>query len=91
VPGNGFALHGHNIKVEGGDPACGVYLVPAEDPSQKVKITRILENSPSKIMGLSLATGFLMNRIEVVTQFSGGSAPLKTPRTVTSAFMLEEI
>jgi hypothetical protein len=93
VPGNQFAIHGHKIKVAGDDPDLGVYLVPVEDPSKKVKITRIAENSPSKITGvLPDSTGYSHNRIEIRTQFSGATnAPLKTPRVITSAFTLEEI
>jgi hypothetical protein len=91
VPGNGFMIHGHNIRIEGDDPACGLYFVPVEDPSKKVKITRILENNPSKVMGLSASTGVSINRIEIVTQHSGGGTLLTSPRTITSPFTLEEI
>jgi len=91
VPGNGFTIHGHNIKIEGDDLACGLYFVPLEDPSKKVKITRILENNPSKVMGLSFTSGYLLNRIEIVTQYSSGSVTLQAPRTITSPFTLEEI
>jgi hypothetical protein len=91
VVGNGFTIHGHNIKIEGDDPACGLYFVPVEDPTKKVKIPRILENNPSKVMGLSLSTGFSVNRIEIVTQHTGGGSLLAAPRTITSPFTLEEI
>jgi hypothetical protein len=92
VPGNGFSLHGHNIKNEGDDPSCGVYFVPVEDPSKRVKVTRILENTPSKIMGIiPPSTGFTLNRIEIVTQFTTGNTLLTGPRTISSPFTLEEI
>jgi len=91
VPGNAFTIHGHNIKVDGADPACGLYLVPVDDPSKKVKITRILENNPSKIMGISVSTGFSTNRIEIVTQYTSGGSFLASPRTITSPFILDEI
>jgi len=91
VPGNGFTVHGHNIKIDGTDPACGLYFVPVEDPSKKVKVTRILENNPSKVMGLSVNTGYLINRIEIITQFTGGGVNLQAPRTITSPSTLEEV
>ena len=52
VPGNAFVLTGDKIKLAGDDPECGLYFVPEEDPSAAVKVTRIIENSPSKIIGL---------------------------------------
>jgi hypothetical protein len=92
VPGDQFAIHGHKIKIAGDHPDVGVYLVPADDPSKKVKIDRIAENSPSKITGiLPASTGSNINRIEIHTQFSGAAnTPLKNPRIITSAFTLEE-
>ena len=91
VPGNGFTIHGHNIKIEGTDPACGLYIVPVDDPSKRVKVPRILENNPSKVMGLSVSTNYLINRIEIVTQFTSGGINLQSPRTITSPFTLEEV
>jgi hypothetical protein len=93
VNGDQFSIHGHKIKVAGDDPTVGVYIVPVEDPSKKVKITRIAENSPTKITGvLPDSTGFNLNRIEIHTQFTGSTSnTLKTPRVITSAFTLEEI
>jgi len=90
VPGNGFTVHGHNIKIEGDDPACGLYIVPVDNPAKRVKILRILENNPTKVMGLSMNTGSLTNRIEIVTQYSSGGHTLAAPRTITSPFTIEE-
>ena len=53
VGGNLFAIHGHKIKVAGDDPACGVYFVPVNDPSQAVKAERIADNTASKISGIT--------------------------------------
>jgi len=89
VPGNGFTIHGHNIRIEG-DGTCGVYFVPVQDPTKKVKVSRILENNPSKVMGIAPSTGYKVNRVEIVTQFTRGSVPLSNPRTITSPFTLEE-
>jgi len=89
VPDNGFTIHGHNIKIEG-DGVCGVYFVPVQDASKKVKVSRILENNPSKVMGIAPGTGCKVNRVEIVTRFTHGSFPLSNPRTITSSFTLEE-
>jgi hypothetical protein len=91
VPGDMFILTGHKIKVEGDDPSIGVFLVPVDDPSKRVKITRIAENTPAKIVGvIPPSTGYAANRIEIRTQYTGGSAFLKTPRVITGGFTLEE-
>jgi hypothetical protein len=91
VPGNQFIIHGHKIKVAGNNPGVGVYFVPAEDPSKAVKVTRIAENSPSKIIGIAPQVNNTHNRIEIRTQFGGSSTKfLKTPHSITSGFVLEE-
>jgi len=90
VPGNGFTVHGHNVKIDGDNPACGLFFTPVEDPSKRVKVTRILENNPSKIMGIAPSTGCAVNRIEIVTQHTSGNIPLVAPRTITSPFTIEE-
>jgi len=90
VPGNGFTVRGQNVKIEGTDPACGVYFVPVQDPSKKVKVTRILENNPSKVMGIAPPTGYNENRIEIVTQYTKGNITLHSPRTLISPFTIEE-
>jgi len=90
VHGNGFAVHGRNIKIEGSDPRCGMYFVSVEDPAKRVKVERIFENNPSKVMGLIPKTDYLINRIEIVTQFINGGHFLSAPRTITSPFTVEE-
>ena len=91
VPGHQFVLNGNKIKVAGDNPDCGVYIVPVDDPSRVTKITRFAENSQSKVIGLlpNTRTGLPLHRVEIRTQFSGGTI-LKTPRLITSSFLLEE-
>jgi len=90
VAGHGFAVHGHNIKIEGDDP-CGMYFVPVNDTSKKVKVERILENNPSKITAIAPVVDLRVNRVEIVTKFSSSSTALLTPRTITSPFTIEDI
>jgi hypothetical protein len=92
VPGSQFAIHGHKIKVDGNQPDIGLFFVPVDDPSKAVKVERIAENTPSKITGIAPQTKYPRNRIEIRTQFtSSGSILLKSPRVITSNFILEEV
>jgi hypothetical protein len=91
APGNQFVLLGNKIRVEGDDPACGVYFVPVVDPSKAVKVTRIAENNPSKIIGIAPKTQYKYNKIEIRTQFESSYIKfLKKVRVITSGFVIEE-
>jgi len=90
-PGDQFILRGRKIKIAGNDTACGVYFVPVDDPSKAVRAARIAENCPSKIIGIAPATGFMQNRIEIRTQFTGaGNRFLKEVCVIKSSFTVEE-
>jgi hypothetical protein len=92
VPGNQVAIHGSKIEVCGADPGVGVFFVPVDNPSGAVKMPRLGIHQPSLITGIAPHTGSQFNRIEVRTQFSGVNGRyLKALRTLTSAFVLEEI
>jgi len=91
VPGDQFILSGSKIKIAGDNPACGLYFVPVEDPTKAVKVTRIAENSPSRIIGIVPVTNYLHVKVEVRTQFGGSSSKLlKNVRIITSDFEIEE-
>ena len=92
APGNQFIISGSKIKLAGADPGVGVYFVPADNPAGAVKVTRIAENSPSKIIGICPMTGSQLNFIEIRTQYtSATNVFLKTPRIITSDFVLEKV
>jgi hypothetical protein len=56
-----------------------------------VTVTRIGENTSTKITGIAPATGYEKNKIEIRTQYTGSSVSfLKTPRAITSRFILSE-
>jgi hypothetical protein len=57
-PGNEFVITGHKIKVEGDDPSCGVYFVPVGIPDPAVKVARLAENSPNKLIGIVPGVGW---------------------------------
>jgi len=91
IPGHQFVLTGHKIKTAGDDTGVGVFFVPVDDPSSAVKVTRIAENSASKIIGIAPQTNYQYNRVEIRTQFEGSSTKfLKTLRTITGSFIIEE-
>jgi hypothetical protein len=93
VPGNGFIITGDKIKIAGEDPSLGLYLVPVDGTEAPVKITRIIENTSSKITSIlpSAGSGYYLNRLEIRTQYTGSTTIfLKEPRVITSGFTLEE-
>jgi len=92
VPDNLFIIRGSKIKIAGDDPNVGLYFVPVSDPAQAVKVTRIAGNTSTKIVGIAPKTEHVQNRIEIRTQYAGSnSILLKTPRIITSDFILEEV
>ncbi|MDR0456704.1 MAG: DUF4469 domain-containing protein [Treponema sp.] len=92
VPGNMFCITGSKIKIAGDHPDCGVYFVPLDDPSKAVKVSRIAENNPSRIIGICPYTDSSRNRIEIRTQFTGSTTIfLKNLRVITGNFILEAI
>jgi len=79
--GGVIEVRGYNLRIEGDDPSCGLWLVG--DNGQEVKATVIIENKPSKIIAmipaLNIGGGFC--NVKVVTQHTGGGTLLKTPKT----------
>jgi hypothetical protein len=91
LPGNMIAIYGKKIKIDGDNPANGVYFVPT-DGSPAVKMARMGENGAAKITGIAPDTLYAYNRIEIRTQFNGsGSNFLKEPRVITGLFTAEVI
>ena len=90
VEGNMFTLHGRGIQIKGDPALVGLYFVPVDEPTAAVKVARIIENFPHKIIGIAPATHHQFNRLEIRTQFSSGNTLLKAPRTISSPFVLEE-
>jgi hypothetical protein len=92
LPGDQFILTGYKIKVAGDDPSCGMFFVPVANPSQAVKVTRLAENTSSKIIGIVPDISFQNIRIEIRTQFGGSNTRLlKKPRVISSSFVIEHV
>jgi hypothetical protein len=88
TPGNMVHILGHKIKVEGGDPACGVWFINQAD-SSRTKITEHLAvNRSTELVGGIPPLTAGNYKLEVVTQFSSGSFVLKEPRSVTLPVVL---
>jgi hypothetical protein len=81
-----FSIAGHKIKVEGDNPAVGVYFVSTVSPTQRVKVVgHLAENIAAKVIGIVPALSAGSYTLEIVTQFSSGSSLLKEPRTIAFA------
>jgi hypothetical protein len=90
LPDDQFAIHGHKIKIAGDDPGVGVFFVPTDASTPAIKVSRVAENTATKITGIVPDSGYAYNRIEIRTQFAGSGANfLKEPRVITSSFILE--
>jgi len=90
-PGNQFVLSGHKVKIAGDDPSCGMYFAD-ESGGGPVKVMRLVENNSSKLIGIIPETVWEHSRIEIRTQYGGSSTVfLKTPRVITSKFVLERV
>ena len=82
TPGRNLKINGSKIKVVGTAPTIGVYFVNTTTNARtKVDPTDMVVNNPSELIVVipSLPAGSY--RLEVVTQFSGGSTLLNVPRT----------
>jgi hypothetical protein len=66
--------------------------VSADDPDKAVKVQRIGENTASMVTGITPIVPFPRSLIEIRTQFTGSkNTLLKTPRIITSKFVLERV
>jgi hypothetical protein len=69
-------VRGYNLKIEGGNPACGLWFVAG---GAEIKAGTVIENKPSRIIAMIPAMAAGTYQIKVVTQFTGGKL-LKTPK-----------
>jgi hypothetical protein len=91
TPGGIFIIAGHKIKVAGTHADCGVYFVDAVNAASvnREKVSgNLAENSAGKIIGKipNIAPGKW--KVQIITQYTGGSFMLKTPRTIELAHEL---
>jgi hypothetical protein len=81
TPGGMVHITGHKIKVEGTDAACGVWFVKQADGTRTKVAENLGLNRASEVMALVPALSAGKYKVEIVTQYSHGTA-LKAPRTI---------
>jgi hypothetical protein len=86
TPGGQFSVAGHKIKAAGDKPEVGVYFVSADGAGPRVKMGgHLAENAANKLIGVIPALDAGTWKMEVVTQYTTGSAFLKEPRALEFA------
>lgn len=73
-------VRGYNLKIEGDNPACGLWFV--NENGTETKATILIENKPSRIIAMIPLLDEGNYQVKVVTQHSGSSL-LKTPKVYT--------
>ena len=81
---------GHRIKIEGNPATVGIWLVRLDDPTQRVKVSRVVTNNVSRIEFIVPEIVFGQCCLEIKTYYSGASNPLNDVRTIKSSFTLEK-
>ncbi|GHV90365.1 hypothetical protein AGMMS50268_37560 [Spirochaetia bacterium] len=82
TPGKMAHILGNKIKVDGNDPAVGLWFVSEAAGNPRTRVTENLGiNKGSEIMAEIPALTPGTYRLEIVTQYAGGT-PLKEPRTI---------
>ena len=71
-------LRGYNLRIEGGDPTCGLWFV-AENGTE-TKATVLVENKPSRIIAMIPTLPAGNYQVKVVTQYANGVKMLNTPK-----------
>jgi len=87
TPGGIFSVSGSKLKVAGDDPECGLYFASALDPDLRFKAkAKFAVNSSARLCGVVPPAPPGDYRIVIVSQYTVGGIPLKTPRSISSAF-----
>ena len=90
-PGHVCEIVGRRIKIEGDPAQTGLWMAPVSDPARRVKVERIVDNTPARVQFIPPATGRIDSRLEIRTFYSGsGSGELSSVRTITSPFVITE-
>ena len=83
--GKNARILGAMLKIDGEDPSVGItFTNTATKTATRIDRKDVIRNKPSELVILvpdTLAAG--KYQVSVTTQFSGGSKPLKAPRTAT--------
>jgi hypothetical protein len=89
--GNVGEILGHRIKIEGPDSRVGLFIAPVDNPANAVKVSRVVENTASRVLFVFPQPAHTDNRLEIRTMYSGsGIKPLSELRVITSPFILQQ-
>jgi hypothetical protein len=84
TPGKNIRILGQKLKIEGPDPACGLYFVSPNNHGQQIKVesSEFIVNNPSEIVAVvpKLAKGNW--HIRLVTQYCSNGKYLKSPKDI---------
>jgi hypothetical protein len=94
MSGKHFVITGRKIKVEGDDPECGVYFEPVTENAndqKRIKVEdRLIQNNSRKIIGtVPKLKAHCKYKVVIISQHTNTTSLLKSPRTITSGFVLE--
>ena len=78
TPNGVVEVRGYNLKIEGDDPACGLWFVAAN--GTETKAVTFIENKPSRIIAMIPALAHGNYQVKVVSQYSNGIKLLRTPK-----------
>jgi hypothetical protein len=77
TPNGVIEVRGYNLKIDGDNPACGLWFV--DDSGNEIKAQTIIENKPSRLIAIIPELNGETYQIKVVTQYTGYKL-LKTPK-----------
>ncbi|MDQ2179562.1 DNA-binding domain-containing protein [Marinifilum sp. D714] len=80
TPNNVIIVKGNRLKISGEDVSVGVYLINQTDNTRH-KCEQIISNEPKQLMVMVPALEAGNYELEIVTQYSSGSATVKQPRS----------
>lgn len=89
TPGRTLRVKGKNIKIWGTDEAVGVYIISSDGMQMKLPVDMIVVNNPSEVIVLlpaDLEEGTY--ELQIMTQYTGISRQLKTPRTMSKSIFV---
>jgi hypothetical protein len=76
--GGVIEVRGYNLKIEGDDPACGLWFIPENGIETKAAV--MIENKPARIIAMIPQIRHGQCQVKVVTQYTGGGTFLKMPK-----------
>ena len=85
TPGKSIRISGRRLKIYGEDPSCGIYFVPEKSTTSTIKVdlSELVVNSPSQIITVVPKLSKGKWSLRLITQFSRGKIPLKSPQSLT--------